>query len=71
MFYICLVNSKSSVSRLCVLMWGVEGGGLIVVCRCGSVCKQIKVHTLWLQEGCQNWLAGSVSIEEFMALLAL
>jgi len=52
-------------------MWGVEGGGLIVVCRCGSVCKQIKVHTLWLQEGCQNWLAGSVSIEEFMALLAL
>ena len=21
----------------------------------------------WLQEGCQNWLAGSVSIEEFVA----
>jgi len=20
----------------------------------------------WLQEGCQNWLAGSVSIEEFV-----
>ena len=50
-------------------MWGVEGGGgLIVLCRCGTVCKQIKVHTLWLQEGCQNWLAGSVSIEEFIAL---
>jgi len=21
----------------------------------------------WLQEGCQNWLAGSVSIEDFVA----
>ena len=71
-FYVCLVYGKSSLSRLCVVMWGVEGGGgLIVLCRCGTVCKQIKAHTLWLQEGCQNWLAGSVSIEEFMALLAL
>ena len=26
-----------SVSRLCVVMWGVVGGGLIVVCVCGSV----------------------------------
>jgi len=25
----------------------------------------------WLQEGCQNRLAGSVSIEEFVAQLAL
>jgi len=24
----------------------------------------------WLQEGCQNWLAGSVSIEEFIAATA-
>ena len=41
-FYVCLVYGKSSVSGLCVVMWGVVGGGLIVVCRCGSVCKQIK-----------------------------
>ena len=40
-----LVYDKSSVIGLCVvIMWGVVGGGLIVVCRCGSVCKQIKVH---------------------------
>ena len=26
---------------------------------------------LWLQKGCQDRLAGSVSIEEFIALLAL
>jgi len=45
MFCVCLVYGKSSVSRLCVvIMRGVVGGGLIVVCRCGSVCKQIKVH---------------------------
>ena len=30
-----------SVSGLCVVMWGVVGGGLIVVCRCGLVCNQI------------------------------
>ena len=24
----------------------------------------------WLQKGCQDWLAGSVSIEEFVALIA-
>ena len=35
MFYVCLVYGKSSVTRLCVVMWGVVGGGLIVVCRCG------------------------------------
>jgi len=45
MFYVCLVYCKSSVSGLCVVMWGVVGGSLIVVCRCGSVCNQIKVHT--------------------------
>jgi len=44
MFYVCLVYDKSSASGLCVVMWGVVGGCLIV-CRCGSVCKQIKVHT--------------------------
>jgi len=71
MFYVCLVYGKSSVSGLCVVMWGVEGGGLIVVCRCVSVCKQIKVHTAWLQEGCQKWLAGIVYIEEFVAQLAI
>ena len=38
-----------------VIMWGVVGGGLIAVCRCGSVCKQIS--------------AGSVSIEQFVAQL--
>ena len=27
-----------------VIMWGVVGGGLNIVCRCVSVCKQIKVH---------------------------
>ena len=32
MFYVCLVYGKSSVTRLCVVMWGVVGGGLIVVC---------------------------------------
>ena len=43
-YVLCLVYGKSSVIRLCVvIMWGVVGGGL--VCRCGSVCKQIKVHT--------------------------
>ena len=42
----CLVYGKSCVIGLCVVItWGVVGGGLIVVCRCGSVCKQIKVHT--------------------------
>jgi len=41
MFYVCLVCGKSSVSGLCMVMWGVVGGGLIIVCRCGSVCKQI------------------------------
>jgi len=46
MFCVCLVYGKSSVIGLCVvIMWGVVGGGFIVVCRCGSVCKQIKVHT--------------------------
>jgi len=40
MFYVCLVYGKSSVIRLCVvIMWGVVGGGLILVCRCGSVYK--------------------------------
>jgi len=33
-----------------VVMWVVVGGGLIVVCRCGSVCNQIKVHT----RGCSH-----------------
>jgi hypothetical protein len=28
-----------SVSVLCVVMWGVMGGGIIVVCRCGLVCS--------------------------------
>jgi len=46
MFCVCLVYGKSSVSGLCLVMvWGVVGSGLNVVCRCGSVCKQIKVHT--------------------------
>ena len=30
------------MSGLCVVMWVVVGGGFIVVCRCGSVCNQIK-----------------------------
>jgi len=47
MFCVCLVYGKSSVSVLCVvIMWGVVGGGLIAVCRCSSVCKQIKVHNV-------------------------
>jgi len=47
MFCVCLVYGKSSVSVLCVvIMWGAVGGGLIAVCRCGSVCKQITVHTV-------------------------
>ena len=46
MFCVCLVYGKSSVNGLCVvIMWGVVGGGLIIVCRCVLVCKQIKVHT--------------------------
>ena len=32
-----------SVSGLCVVMWVVVGGGLIVVCRRGSVCNQINL----------------------------
>jgi len=48
MFCVCLVYGKSSVSGLCVvIMWGVMGGGLNVACRCGSVCKQIKIHILF------------------------
>ena len=31
-YVMCLVYGKSSVSLLCVVMWGVVGGGLIV-CR--------------------------------------
>ena len=51
MFCVCLVHGKSSVSGLCVvIMWGVVGGGLIIVCRCVSVCKQIKVDT----RGCRK-----------------
>jgi len=43
MFCVCLVYGKSSVIGMCVvIMWGVEGGGLNVVCSCDSVCKQIK-----------------------------
>jgi hypothetical protein len=30
---------------VCVVMWGVVGGGHIDVWRCSSVCKQINVHT--------------------------
>ena len=46
MFYLCLFRGRPSVSGLCVvIMWGVVGGGLNIVCRCVSVCKQIKVHT--------------------------
>jgi len=30
-FYVCLVYGKSSLSRLCVVMWGVEGGGGLIV----------------------------------------
>jgi len=43
--FVCLVYGKSSVRGLYVVMWGVVIGGLIVVCRCVSVYKQIKVHT--------------------------
>ena len=45
-----VIQTCLSVSGLCVVMWGVVSGGLIVVCRCGSVCKQIKVHT----RGCRK-----------------
>jgi len=33
MFYVCLAYGKSSVSELCVVMYDVVGGGLIVVIR--------------------------------------
>ena len=33
-----------------VIMRGVAGGGLIIVSRCVSVCKQIKVYT----RGCRK-----------------
>ena len=47
--FVCPVYGKPNVSVLCVvIMWGVVGGGLIPVCRCGSVCKQIK-YIPWLQ----------------------
>jgi len=39
-----------TVSGLCVVMWVVVGGGLIVVCRHGSVCNQIKLHN----RGCRK-----------------
>jgi hypothetical protein len=39
-----------TVSGLCVVMRVVVGGGFIVVCKCGSVCNQIKVHT----RGCRK-----------------
>ena len=39
-----------TVSGLCVVMRIVVGGGFIVVCRCGSVCNQIKVHN----RGCRK-----------------
>jgi hypothetical protein len=45
-----VIQIRLSVSGLCVVMWGVVGGGLIVVCTCGSVCKQIEVHT----RGCRK-----------------
>jgi len=54
MFCVCLVYGKSSVSGLCVVMWGVVGGGLIIVSRCGSVCKQIKVHTRGCRKAVSN-----------------
>jgi hypothetical protein len=39
MFCVCQVCGKSSMSGLCVvIMCGVVGGGLNVLCRCGSVC---------------------------------
>jgi len=28
MFYVCLVYGNSGISGLCVVMWGVVGGGL-------------------------------------------
>ena len=45
-----VIQTCLSVSGPCVVMWGVVGDGLIVVCRCGSVCNQIKVHT----RGCRK-----------------
>ena len=39
-----------TASGLCVVMWVVVGGGLIVVCRRVSVCNQIKLHT----RGCRK-----------------
>jgi len=50
MFYVCLVYGNSCVSGLFAVMWGVVVGGLIVVCRSGSVCKQIKLYT----RGCRK-----------------
>jgi len=37
-----VIQIRLSVSGLCVVKWSVVGGGLIAVCRCGSVCNQIK-----------------------------
>ena len=39
-----------TVSGLCVVMRVVVSGGFILVCGCGSVCNQIKVHT----RGCRK-----------------
>ena len=39
-----------TVSGLCVVTRVFVGGGFVVVCRCGSVCNQIKVHA----RGCRK-----------------
>jgi len=41
----------------------------VVVCKCDLVCKLIKYIPI-AAEGCQNRLAGSMSIEGFEAQLA-
>ena len=51
MFYVCLVYGRSSVSGLCVvIMWGVVGGGLIIICRCVSRLKYITLDAVKLSE---------------------
>ena len=48
----------------CGVQWVVAS----VVCKCALVCKLMKYFPV-AAEGCQNWLAGSMSIQGFEAQL--